>query len=95
MQIIYTDLYDFKYSNLILIISKIAQSAWAVEYTDWGLPFRFLWETPEPVLDLGPERGSANLGPFIRHLVSTRLPSGGRAALLSPLSPMYSTRPSV
>ena len=43
---------------------------------------------PEPVLDFGPERGSAkgtmaDLGPF-RHIVSTRLPSGGRAALLSP-----------
>ena len=32
---------------------------------------------------------------FSRHLVSTRLPSGGRAALLSPLSPMYGTRPRV
>ena len=57
-------------------------------------------EAPEPVLDFGPERGSAkgtmaDLGPLIRHLVSTRLPSGGRAALLSPLSPMYGTRPSV
>ena len=57
-------------------------------------------EASEPVLDFGPERGSAkgtmaDLGPFIRHLVSTRLPSGGRAALLSPLSPMYGTRPSV
>ena len=45
-------------------------------------------EAPEPVLDFGPERGSAkgtmaDLGPLIRHLVSTRLPSGGRAALLS------------
>ena len=50
--------------------------------------------------DFGPERGSAkgtmaDLGPLIRHLVSTRLPSGGRAALLSPLSPMHDTRPSV
>ena len=48
---------------------------------------------PEPVLDFGPERGPgkgtmADLGPLIRHLVSTRLPSGGRAAFLSPLSPM-------
>ena len=32
---------------------------------------------------------------LIRHLVSTRLPSGGRAAFLSPLSPMHGTRPSV
>ena len=49
-------------------------------------------EAPEPVLDFGPERGSAkgtmaDLGPLIRHLVSTRLPPGGRAAFLSPLSP--------
>ena len=55
------------------------------------------YNTPQPVLDFGPERGSAkgtmaDLGPFIRHLVSTRLPSGGRAALLSPLSPMYGTK---
>ena len=46
-------------------------------------------DTPEPVLDFGLERGSAkgtmaDLGPF-RHLVSTGLPSGGRAALLSSL----------
>ena len=51
-------------------------------------------KAPEPVLDFGPERGSAkgtmaDLGPLIRHLVSTRLPSGGRAASLSPL---YGTR---
>ena len=57
----------------------------------WLLAF---CEAPEPVLDFGPERGSAkgtmaDLGPLIRHLVSTRLPSGGQAALLSPLSPMY------
>ena len=57
-------------------------------------------DTTEPVLDFGPERGTgkgtmANLGPLIRHLVSTRLPSGGRAAFLSPLFPMYGTRPSV
>ena len=57
-------------------------------------------DTPEPVLDFGLERGSAkgtmaDLGPLIRHLVSTRIPSGGRAAFLSPLSPMYGTRPSV
>ena len=37
---------------------------------------------PGPVLDFGPERGSAkgtmaDFGPLIRHLVSTRLPSGG------------------
>ena len=55
---------------------------------------------PGPVLDFGPERGPgkgtmADLGPLIRHLVSTRLPSGGRAAFLSPLSPLYGTRPSV
>ena len=53
-----------------------------------------------PVLDFGPERGPgkgtmADLGPLIRHLVSTRLPSGGRAAFLSPLSPLYGTRPCV
>ena len=52
------------------------------------------------VPDFGPEPGSgkgtmADLGPLIRHLVSTRLPSGGRDAFLSPLSPMYGTRPSV
>ncbi len=40
-------------------------------------------EAPDPVLDFGPERGPgkgtmADLGPLIRHLVSTRLPSGGR-----------------
>ena len=57
-------------------------------------------KAPGTVLDFGPERGSgkgtmADLGPLIRHLVSTRLPSGGRAALLSPLSPVYGTRPSV
>ena len=56
--------------------------------------------TPGPVLDFGPERGPgkgtmADLGPLIRHLVSTRLPSGERAAFLSPLSPMHGTRPSV
>ena len=55
---------------------------------------------PGPVLDFGPERGPgkgtmADLGPLIRHLVSTRLPSGGRAAFLSPLSPLYRTRPCV
>ena len=55
---------------------------------------------PGPVLDFGPERGPgkgtmADLGPLIRHLVSTRLPSGGRAAFLSPLSPLYGTRPCV
>ena len=64
------------------------------------LPPRFLRGTSEPVLDFSPEHGSAkgtmaDLGPFIRHLVSTSLPLGGRAALLSPLSPMYGTRPSV
>ena len=37
---------------------------------------------PGPVLDFGSERGPgkgtmADLGPLIRHLVSTRLPSGG------------------
>ena len=57
-------------------------------------------EAPGPVLDFDPERGSAkgtmaDLGPLIRHLVSTRLPSDGRAALLSPLSPLYGTRPCV
>ena len=57
-------------------------------------------EAPGPVLDFGPERGPgkgtmADLGPLIRHLVSTRLPSGGRAAFLSPLSPMHGTRPCV
>ena len=59
-----------------------------------------LASAPGPVLDFGPERGPgkgtmADLGPLIRHLVSTRLPSGGRAAFLSPLSPLYGTRPSV
>ena len=39
-------------------------------------------EAPGLVLDFGPERGPgkgtmADLGPLIRHLVSTRLPSGG------------------
>ena len=57
-------------------------------------------EVPGPVLDFGPERGSgkgtmADLGPLIRHLVLTRLPSGGRAAFLSPLSPLDGTRPCV
>ena len=57
-------------------------------------------EASGPVLDFGPERGAgkgtmADLGPLIRHLVSTRLPSGGRAAFLSPLSPLYGTRPCV
>ena len=57
-------------------------------------------EAPEPVLDFGLEHGPgkgtmADLGPLIRHLVSTRLPSGGQAAFLSPLSPMHGTRPSV
>ena len=42
-----------------------------------------------------PECSMADLGPLIRHLVSTRLPSGGRAAVLSPLSPLYGTRPCV
>ena len=41
-----------------------------------------LVKAPGPVLDFGPERGPgkgtmADLGPLIRHLVSTRLPSGG------------------
>ena len=58
--------------------------------------FSFL-RSPGPVLDFGPERGPgkgtmADLGPLIRHVVSTRLPSGGRAASLSPL---YGTRPCV
>ena len=53
-----------------------------------------------PVLDFSPERGPgkgtmADVGPLIRHIVSTRLPSGGRAAFLSPLSPLYGTRPCV
>ena len=61
---------------------------------------RRILQPPGPVLDFGPERGPgkgtmADLGPLIRHLVSTRLPSGGRAAFLSPLSPMHGTRPSV
>ena len=59
-----------------------------------------LASAPGPVLDFGPERGPgkgtmADLGPLIRHLVSTRLPSGGRAAFWSPLSPLYGTRPCV
>ena len=38
--------------------------------------------SPGPVLDFGPGRGPgkgtmADLGPLSRHLVSTRLPSGG------------------
>ena len=64
------------------------------------LHFCPLCTAPGPVLDFGPERGPgkgtmADLGPLIRHLVSTRLPSGGRAAFLSPLSPLYGSRPSV
>ena len=63
----------------------------------WGT---LLASAPGPVLDFGPEHGPgkgtmADLGPLIRHLVSTRLPSGGRAAFLSPLSPLYGTRPCV
>ena len=59
-----------------------------------------LANAPGPILDFGPERGPgkgtmADLGPLIRHLVSTRLPPGGRAAFLSPLSPLYGTRPCV
>ena len=55
---------------------------------------------PVSALDFGPEHGPgkgtmADSGPLIRHLVSTRLPSGGRAAFLSPLSPLYGTRPCV
>ena len=66
----------------------------------WWCNGQAFHSTPEPVLDFGPERGSAkgtmaDLGPLIRHLVSTRLPSGGRAAFLSPLSPLYGTRPCV
>ena len=66
----------------------------------WGFIEKQSQSTPGPVLDFGPERGPgkgtmADLGPLIRHLVSTRLPSGGRAAFLSPLSPMHGTRPSV
>ena len=70
----------------------------------YQLVFSFIYRRPAsapgPVLDFGPERGPgkgtmADLGPLIRHLVSTRLPSGGRAAFLSPLSPLYGTRPSV
>ena len=67
-----------------------------------GKPLKLadLASAPGPVLDFGPERGPgkgtmADLGPLIRHLVSTRLPSGGRAAFLSPLSPMHGTRPCV
>ena len=52
-------------------------------------PFQrsLLASAPGPVLDFGPERGPgkgtmADLGPLIRHLVSTRLPSGGRAAFV-------------
>ena len=67
-------------------------------FVDWCIVL--LFSAPGPVLDFGPERGPgkgtmADLGPLIRHLVSTRLPSGGRAAFLSPLSPMHGTRPSV
>ena len=56
--------------------------------------------SPGPVLDFGLECGPgkgtmADLGPLIRHLVSTRLLSGGRGAFLSPLSPLYGTRPFV
>ena len=48
---------------------------------------------PGPVLDFGPERGPgkgtmADLGPLIRHLVSTRLPSGGRAAFFVSFVPL-------
>ena len=44
-------------------------------------------------LDFGPERGPgkgtmADLGPLIRHLVSTRLPSGGRAAFFVSFVPL-------
>ena len=67
--------------------------------TQWMIGTQLLmnWSA---VLDFGPERGPgkgtmADLGPLIRHLVSTRLPSGGRAAFLSPLSPLDGTRPCV
>ena len=55
---------------------------------------------PVSAQDFGPERGPgkrtmADLGPLIRHLISTRLPSGGRVAFLSLLSPLYGTRPCV
>ena len=54
--------------------------------------FSFL-RGPGVCLDFGPEHGPgkgtmADLGPLIRPLVSTRLPSGGRAALLSPFVPL-------
>ena len=70
-------------------------------FRDINRPFStLLASAPGPVLDFGPERGPgkgtmADLGPLIRHLVSTRLPSGGRAAFLSPLSPLDGTRPCV
>ena len=75
--------------SIFPVMTVTASRTW----TAWHLP-------PGPLLDFGPERGSgkgimADLGPLIRHLVSTRLPSGGRAAFLSPLSPMHDTRPSV
>ena len=75
----------------------MSSRVWCEAATNTG---RTPGEAPGPVLDFGPKRGPgkgtmADLGPLFRHLVSTRLPSGGRAAFLSPLYPLYSTRPCV
>ena len=67
---------------------------WEAATNTWHAPGTLPASAPGPVLDFGPERGPgkgtmADLGPLIRQVVSTRLPLGGRAALLSPLSPMH------
>ena len=59
----------------ILVENIIAQNLW-VRFKVWA---ELLANAPGPVLDFGPERGPgkgtmADLGPLIRHLVSTRLP---------------------
>ena len=79
---------------------KFWTQLFAFHFRLMSLAGKLLASAPGPVLDFGPERGPgkgtmADLGPLIRHLVSTRLPSGGRAAFLSPLSPLYGTRPCV
>ena len=76
--------YHHHYSNRYLSISLFFL---CVSLVSW------LASAPGPVLDFGPERGPgkgtmADLGPLIRHLVSTRLPSGGRAAFFVSFVPL-------
>ena len=101
-QIVYCYIQDTHWGGVLPPLQRCSLCILQPQLTGQGgaRSLLFAENTPRPVLDFSPENGSAketmaDLGPFIRHLVSTRLPSGGRAAPLSPLSPMYGTRLSV